>query len=459
MFILKYFFPIFLVLSCSSTQKDHPKNIAKDALNLKVRKETLSNGLRIIIHENHQLPIFSYYTFFEVGGRYESKDDKTTGATHFLEHMMFKGAKKYGPGKFDSIIESNGGSTNAYTTFDSTVYHESLPIKALEKIIDLEADRMENLLLDPTAFEKERSVIFEERKKRYENRPSGKLFLKMMQTVFKDTPYGGSVIGEIEDLKALTRDQMMEFFNRFYAPNNAIVVIVGDVNADKTLNLMRKKFGALSPTHNLASFKKERDNIDLYKHKFDKGIDISLYGSSPVPMFSLAYKGVPLGERTAYVMDILSSILGDGQSSYLVQQYVKSKRPTLNRISVGNYNLKYNGVFFINGVLLRGVNLKKFKSKFKRDIKMSCDRALNSRNLQKTKNQYLIGFYDAIKTNSGVASFLGSRESFFNDYSYYKKEIEIYKSIELSEVVEVCKKLLTDDQNIFVSLWNKHPKK
>jgi len=452
---------IFLI-SCSFIQKSPEKNQTdegKNALNLNVRKETFSNGLRVIIHENHQLPIFSYYTFLEVGGRYESREDKTTGATHFLEHMMFKGAKKYGPGKFDSIIESNGGHTNAYTTFDSTVYYESLPVKSLEQIIDLEADRIQNLLLDPAAFEKERAVILEERKYRYENRPSGKLFLKMMQAIFKGTPYGGSVIGEIKDLKELTRDQMMQFFKNYYAPNNAIIVIVGDVDTEKTLSLMREKFGQLSPSPDLVSLKKERDNIDLYKHNLDKRIDLPLYGSSPVPMFSLAFKGVPLGERKAYVMDILSSILGDGQSSYFVQQYVKNKKPILNRISVGNYNLKYNGVFFINGELLKGVNLKSFKRKFRREIKTVCNHALDDRSLQKTKNQYLIEFYDAIKTNAGIASFLGSRESFFGDYSYYKKEIDIYESITLDEVVDVCKQVMTDDHNIFVSLWNKNPKK
>ncbi len=457
MFIFRLLMIIFIIVSCSTAPKKAKVKNNSEILNLNVKKVVLENGLRVIIYENNKLPIFSYYTFFDVGGRYESREDGTTGATHFLEHMMFKGAKKYGPGKFDSMIEGNGGSTNAYTTFDSTVYYESLPIKSLNTIIDLEADRMQNLLLMPDAFEKERKVVFEERKYRYENRPSGKLFLKMMQTVFEGTPYGGSVIGEVEDLKALTRDQMMQFFKRFYVPNNAVVVIAGDVNADDVIEEMKDKFGEIPFSKELAKIKSSRDNIDLYEHRFSKDINISLHGSSPVPMFSMAYKGVPLGHRKAYVMDILSSILGDGQSSYFVQKYVKSKKPVLNRISVGNYNLKYNGVFFLNGELLKGVSLKRFKANLKKDIKKVCDQALDSRNLQKTKNQYMFGFYNAIKTNAGVASFLGTRENFFGDYSYYKKEIDIYKSIQFDELKQVCQEVFNDER-VFISLWNKHSK-
>ena len=145
-------------------------------------------ALRLLVVENNKLPIVSYYTFFDVGGRFESRETGTTGATHFLEHMMFKGAKKYKAGEFEKIVEGNGGRGNAYTTFDSTVYYESFPSKVLEKIIDLEADRMGNLTIESKSFESERLVVKEERKMRYENSPMGKLYLSMMQAVFKGTP-------------------------------------------------------------------------------------------------------------------------------------------------------------------------------------------------------------------------------------------------------------------------------
>lgn len=452
-----------IIFSCSQhivTQKEYKKsveNLGQLSLNFDVKKFTLNNGLRVLILENHKLPIFSYYTFFDVGARYETKG--LIGATHFLEHMMFKGAKTYGPGQFDKIIEGHGGSNNAYTNLDSTVYYESLPKAALPKIIDLEADRMVNLLLEPTSFETERGVILEERKSNYDNNPRNLLYLKMMENVFRKTPYSSSVIGELADIKALTRDGIADYFKKYYAPNNAIIVIVGDVDTDETIDLIKSKFDSLKPFPDLFQVKAKRDLISLYK--FDKNFrrEIRLKGPTPVPIFIMAFKGEQLGTRKSYVMDILSSILGDGQSSYFYQNYVKNRRPMLNNVYVYNSNLKHSGVFYIGGDLLKGIRLKSLKKKLIRDTRKLCNHAITERNLQKTKNQYLVAYYDAIQTNNGVARFLGIRENYFNDYSHYKKELSIYDSITSDEVRAVCHEIFDASEYIFASIWNRHPRK
>lgn len=429
---------------------------ASSELNLDVKKFTLSNGLRLLVVENPQLPIYSYYTFFDVGGRYESSG--TTGATHFLEHMMFKGAKKYGPHKFDTFIESNGGSTNAYTTFDSTVYYENLPSHTLEKMIDMEADRLQYVLLEPKAFEKERAVVLEERKYRYENSPKGQLFLAMMQSVFKGTPYGGSVIGDEADVKNLKIPEMRKFFDKFYTPDNAVVVIAGDVDADKVYSMVKEKYGDLKPSKDLKEFKKQMDSEERYSHRARYKKEIKLYGQSPSPIFSVAYKGKKIGEETSYVLDILSSILGDGSSAYFHQKYVKNKRPLLSNISVANYTLRNNGVFFFTGELLKRTNLNKFKHRILRDIRRSCDEAITERTVQKTKNQYLVQYYSELQTNSGVASFVGLRENFYGDYSFYNKELEIYQSITADQVKKACHNIFDKNEYIFLSVWDKNPK-
>ena len=221
-----------LTFSCSEMSKKQPQTKSSDrpTINLDVKKWELSNGLRLLVIEDKTLPIMSYYTFYEVGGRHEGPG--TTGATHFLEHMMFRGSKNYPPQVFDSTIEKLGGSTNAYTNFDMTVYYESLPSAHLKNMIEMEADRVKGLLLQPDLVDKERQVVFEERKMRYENSPEGKLYLRMMQEVFKGTPYGGSVIGEVEDLKALTPENLRSFHDNFYVPNNMVIVISGGVDSD-----------------------------------------------------------------------------------------------------------------------------------------------------------------------------------------------------------------------------------
>jgi zinc protease len=444
-------------MASSSSEKN-----SGDEMNLEVKKFTLKNGLRLLVHENHKLPIFSYYTFFDVGGRHEGPG--TTGATHFLEHMMFKGAKKYGPGKFDTTIEGNGGKTNAYTNFDNTVYYESLPIKSgelnmVERLIDMEADRMNSLALVPAAFEKERGVIMEERKMRYENSPRGQLYLEFMQAIFENTPYGGSVIGDVADLKSLSRDQVMDYFKKFYTPDNAIIVIAGDVDADEVYKQVKEKFGPLSPSSKeMKKYRMAKDSEALYKHQGQYKRHIKLNGTAKTPMFMLGFPGDALGSREGFVRDILASILGQGQSSYLNQKYVMGKRPLLSSISAANYTLKYNGVFWISGELLRGVNLKKIEKMLLKDISRLCDTAIDERSLQKTKNQYLVGYISEVEKNAGIAHFLGMRENVFGDYSFYKKELEIYNSITTNEVKKSCKSLFNLNKHIMVSIWDRHAK-
>ncbi len=427
---------------------------------INVKKKTLANGLRVLVYENNRLPIFSYYTFYDIGGRHESRVEKTTGATHFLEHMMFKGAKKYGPGQFDTLIEGKGGSTNAYTNFDMTVYYQNLPAEMLDTVVDMEADRIQHLLLVPESFESERNVIFEERKYRYENSSNGKLYLAMMQSVFEGTPYGGSVIGDEVDLKNLSRDQVFDFFQKYYVPNNAIIVVAGDVDADDVFSMVEKKFGAIPASAQLSSLRKNGDDATRFtlKAKFNK--EIVLQGNTPVPLFTMAFKGEPLGVREAYVMDILSSILGSGNSSHLNQLYVKAAKPILNDVSVVNYNLKYNGVFYISGELLKGVSIDQIKQRLRRDMANWCDKdALNARNLQKTKNQLLVSYFEDIRSNSGMAHFLGLREAYFGDYQEYLKELEIYNSITLEEVKKSCDRILKkSNPHIFLSIWDKQTK-
>ncbi|MFT6070575.1 MAG: zinc protease [Bacteriovoracaceae bacterium] len=449
------------VSSCSNIVKEEAStsgsNLGELKLSLNVKKYTLSNGLRVLIVENHRLPIYSYYTFYDVGGRFEGPG--TTGATHFLEHMMFKGAKKYGPGKFDTLIESNGGSTNAYTTFDSTVYYQSMPAHTIDTIIDLEADRMENLLLEKVAFDKERDVVLEERKYRYENSSKGKLYLTMMQEMFKGTPYGLSVIGSVEDLITLNRDQMFDFFKKFYTPDNAIIVVVGDVDSGDVISQIKKKFGDLErSSKEIQELKKEKDKDELYVANPSFGSHKKVYGNTKTPTFMMAYRGEPLGTRKAYVMDILSSILGVGGSSYFNQKYVKNKRPILNSVSVSNYNLQKNGVFFISGELGRNVKLENVRRTLVKDTRSLCEKAIDDRGVQKTKNQFLVMYYGEIQNNSGVASFIGATEKFYGDYKHYQKELEIYDSITTDEVKKTCKEVFAGNKQVFVSVWDKHKK-
>lgn len=422
-----------------------------------VDKHILDNGLTILLVKRDHLPIFSYYTFYKVGSKFEGPG--ITGATHFLEHMMFKGAKKYGEGMFDKLIEGNGGSNNAYTTMDLTVYYENLPAEHIEQVIDIEADRMQNLALAPASFEKERNVILEERKMRYENSDNGKLYKALMKELYRGTPYGHSVIGTIPDLKSVTRDQIHDYFKTFYAPNNAVIVIVGDINRSNVLRALKQSFGAIPKEDSLAKVKKERLEKKGFKLKKLVGRRIGLRGSSPTPQFLQAWRGNKVGEKEGYALDILASILGGGESSYLYQKLVLDKKPMLTNVYSFHYSLQETGALIVGGQLLPKTSIASVNRKINWLARKACKEALTQRNVEKVKNNYLVSFFASLETNAEVAELLGKGEVYFSDYNFYKKEFELYDSVTIDELQNLCRSKFKGSKNLFMSVWQKHAAK
>ncbi len=448
------FFLIFILIAgCSSPhKKNNSHSTLSESIQLEVEELKLANGMTALIVPNHKLPIFSLYLFYKVGGKNEVKG--ITGASHFLEHMMFKGAKRYGQNKIDFLIEGSGGSTNAYTTNDQTVYYENLPTSELATILDVESDRMENLLLDPDAFEKERQVVLEERKMRYENSPRGQLYLELMQTIFKGTPYGTSVIGDIPDLKSVSRDQIQAYFKRFYAPNNLTLVLVGDVDTAKAKAILTEKFGpiASSPTVKEAH---ESLKDDAFTPKLSADIVVAKKGESPAPLFMLAYPTVKAGHEKGYALDVLSSILGSGKSSSLNNQYILIPKPMATSMYAAHQQLEKAGFFFIGGELVRGVKITEFRKDLMTRMKNFCATEVTERNIQKIKNNYLVDLYSGLDSNAGLAQFLGERQILFGNWQRYRQELELYEKVTVQDVKNVCAEI-TNGKSVFVSVWNKH---
>lgn len=438
-----------LLMGCSSVKE--PKTLA-ESINIDVEELKLENGLTALIVRNPKLPIFSLQFFYKVGGKNEVPG--ITGASHFLEHMMFKGARKYGKNTIDFIIEGSGGNTNAYTTNDQTVYYENLPTAELERILDIEADRMENLLLDQDDFNKEREVVLEERKMRYENSPRGQLYLELMQTLYKGTPYGRSVIGDVKDLKSVTRGQIYNYFKRFYAPNNATLVLVGDVDINKAKYLIKDKFGKIpsSPSVEAAhEALKDEDFVPQWK----SSQMISTKGESPSPIFMLAFPTYKAGHPRGYALDVLASILGSGKSSSLISQYILIEKPVATSMYSAHQSLEKSGFFFIGGELVRGIKLKAFREDLLKKLTGFCESEVTARNIQKIKNNYLTDLYGGLDTNSGLAQFLGERQLLFKDWRFYKKELNMYEQVKVEDVKSVCHETFARP-SVFVSVWNMH---
>ncbi len=448
-FLLPLLLTPFLLNGCASLKKE--QNLA-DSIKLDVEELKLANGMTALIVNQPKLPIFSLYFFYKVGGKNETPG--ITGASHFLEHMMFKGAKKFGKNSIDFIIEGSGGSTNAYTTNDSTVYYENLPAKELGMILDIEADRMENLGLDPDDFNKERAVVLEERKMRYENSPRGQLYQLLMQNLFAGTPYGRPVIGEIPDLKSVTREQIHTYFKRFYAPNNVTLVVVGDVNSTAARKMIEEKFGRIPASPSVNEAHASLKDADFAVSSTVSKV-VAQKGESPSPLFMMAYPTYKAGHPKGYALDILSSILGAGKSSTLLNEYILIPKPIATSMYAAHQQLEKAGFFFIGGELVRGVGLDGFRADVSRKLTAWCDSEVTPRNLQKIKNNYLVDLYGGLDTNAGLAQFLGDRQMLFGDWRHYKKELELYEKVTVKDVKDLCLETFAKNPT-FVSVWNQH---
>jgi len=446
---MRFLMLLCLVLGCT-TQKSRPS--LSNSVKIDVHKQQLANGMTSLIIQDNKLPIFSLYLFYKVGGKNEKLG--ITGASHFLEHMMFKGAKKFGKNTLDFIIEGSGGNTNAYTTNDQTVYYENLPANQLKTILEIEADRLENLSLDKEDFEKERLVVLEERKMRYENSPKGQLYQSMIQELYKGTPYEIPVIGWIPDLKKVSREEIHAYFKKFYAPNNLVLVLAGDVETTAAQKMIKDLFEKIPASPSVAEAHAALKDED-FTPKLVQSRELHVKGESPNPLFMMAYPSVKLGHADGFPLDIFSSILSLGQSSPLTRQYILRPDPMATSLYAAHQQLEKSGYFLLGGDLVNGIKIPQFKKDLQEKLSFFCENEVTAENIQKVKNNYLLSFFSSLDSNAGMATFVGDREQLLGDWKFYQKELELYEAVSVEDVKKSCREILKKP-SVFVTVWNKN---
>jgi len=289
---------------------------------------TLDNGLRVLLLEDRRSPIVSFQVWYRVGARNEVRG--ASGIAHFLEHMLFKGTPRYGRGEFARLIEQNGGQDNAFTSHDVTSYFVNIGSDKLDLVIDLEADRMRNALLDPKEIESEREVIIEERRTRTEDNPGGFLAEEVASLAFRAHPYGFPVIGWVDDLRRITAAEIRAFYDTYYVPNNAIVVAVGDFDPHEALAKIRATFGAIprsaDPPPVLTVEPPQTGDRRVVVRKKEAQLPI-VYAAWPVP---------DQQSPDAPALEVLSQVLSGGRASRLYRHLVHERQLALN--AGGNYS-------------------------------------------------------------------------------------------------------------------------
>ncbi|HUE30412.1 MAG TPA: pitrilysin family protein, partial [Verrucomicrobiae bacterium] len=285
------------------------------AIELPVVAESLPNGLRILLHEDHSAPVISSYVFYRSGSRNERRGQ--TGIAHLFEHMMFNGGKKFGPGKFDDLIEGNGGSTNGYTTHDYTAYLNNFPKEALPVVLDLESDRMANLALTKQNLEQERGIVMEERGLRTDNNVSGAMNEALYLHAFVESPYHWSVIGFMADIKRITLDEARDYFKTYYAPNNATLVLAGDLEPKAAMVLVRRYFGAIRRGPPAAAMPASEPPQDGERR-------VAVRKNAELPAVLIGYHGVRATDADRPVLDVIEQLLANGDSSRLHEDLVRA---------------------------------------------------------------------------------------------------------------------------------------
>lgn len=284
---------------------------------LKFTDTRLDNGLRVIVSEDHYAPVYSIAVSYNVGSRDERPG--RTGFAHLFEHMMFKGSEKVGPGEHFVLIFNNGGNMNGTTNTDRTLYFETLPKNQLDLGLFLEADRMRSLAITKENLDNQRHAVQEERRLGIDNRPYGKTYERISELAYDNPAYAHSVIGSMEDLNAATVEDVKEFFKTYYAPNNAVVAIVGDVNTKEVLAKVKKYFGDIPRQEppkpiDLTEKPRDRERAERIEDKLAR-----------VPLGVMVWRIPPASEREYVAISMLNHVLASGESSRLYQKLVKEK--------------------------------------------------------------------------------------------------------------------------------------
>ncbi len=433
---------LFFFSSCASVDLKKEKEELKVVGSLIAHRYQLKNGLKLIVVEDHSSPTFAYYTWFNVGSRHEKKGK--TGLAHLFEHMMFKGTKNHETGYFDLTLKKAGvEGLNAFTSHDYTAYIQQLPAGNLDLIAQLEADRMQNLVVDQLAFKTETEVVQNERRMRNENSPDGTLQQVLFEKAFRKHSYHWPVIGYQKDLDSMNAPDAMAFYQNFYQPSRATIVVVGDVDADDVLRSVDKYYGKISS--------KEVVIPEIKKEPLQKKVRRSTRKLNiQVEKLTIAYKVPSVSDiQTSATLEVLQALLSDGKASRLMRALVDTG--VSSSIGTGSYQGANPTLFVIHTDLQKGKRYSQAESIILKELKKLQKRKVGKAELQRAKNLVQFQFYNRLRSNSEIAHFLGQYET---SIGKFEKGIEIYNSVKNvteKDIQKIVKKYFNPNQRTVVA--------
>ncbi|CAM4240059.1 M16 family metallopeptidase [Zobellia nedashkovskayae] len=408
----------------------------------------LDNGLHVILHQDKTAPLVTTSVMYHVGGK--DRTEGRTGFAHFFEHLLFEGTDNIERGKWFEIVSSHGGKNNANTSQDRTYYYEVFPSNNLKLGLWLESERMMHPVIDQKGIDTQQEVVKEEKRLRYDNSPYGELINEVGKNLFKKHPYKDPNIGYMKDLDAATLEDVIAYNHKYYVPNNAVLVVAGDINVTDTKKMVEDYFGPIPKGADVTRNYPKEDPIlkEVRAKAYDANIQI--------PASVISYRTPGFKERDAYVLDMISTYLSDGRSSKLYKKMVDDQKQALQ---VGAFNVGQEdyGMYLVYALPVGETALETLVTEMEEEIAKVRDSLISERDHQKLLNKFENQFVNSNSSVEGIANSLARNYLLYGDTELINKEIDIFRSITREEIMEVANKYLRPDQRVIIDYLPEEP--
>lgn len=420
------------------------KAVNRITVNVTFTQFKLENGLTVIMRKDNSVPVVAVDVCYHVGSKNEKKGK--TGFAHLFEHLMFEGSEHVKKGEFDRYISLAGGYNNAYTTEDVTNYYEVLPSNQLALALWLESDRMLKFGVTEEAFSTQREVVKEEKRWRVDNRPYGNTMERLQQLVFPVGQYHWPVIGSMEDLDAAGMNDVREFYERYYVPDNAVLVLSGNIKEGEAEDLVRRYFSDIPPGP------KPVGRLAFEDRPIDGEVTDTLKGDVPAPAVFAAYKVPPEGSHEYYELGNVAKILSDGNSSRLYKKLVYDIQ-AVSEFEVSIEGMEKAGVFLFSAFVAPGHSEEEVLAIFDEEIEKIKDSMVTPYEFEKSHNSTLFSYAGRLSANSGVADALAHYQSIFKDAGMINSEVEHELAVTRESLKGVASDLLVKENRVVITYY------
>lgn len=418
--------------------------VTATAQEVKFEEYDLDNGLHVILHQDNTAPVITVGAMHDVGGKDLGGDNnpERTGFAHFFEHLLASGpTKNIAKGTWREIRAAHGGQGNANTSLDRTYYYQTFPSNNLELALWMESERLLHPIIDQDAVDTQNEVVKEEKRLRYDNSPYGQILFAIQENLFAKHPYKNKNIGEMEHLDAATLEEFQAYFDKWYVPSNAVLVIAGDFDINKTKKLVTDYFSEIKKSKKpIRNFPKLEPITNTVREKaYDPNIQI--------PAIIATYKTPPQTHRDTYVLSMISSYLSNGNSSVLYKKLVDDQKQAL-AVQAVNLSQVDGGIYALFSLPLGDISLIDLLEEMDEEIVKMQTELISERNHQKLQNQFENQFVNSNSSVQGIASSLVTYYMLYGDTNLINNEIDIYRSITREEIQNVAKKYLNPNQRV-----------